>query len=317
MLFAFDENYYNTSFDPAIDPSYPNSRDNGGYNASDIGNRKPPLVISISWGQPEARLPERYVRRQCIEFLKLGLQGVTILASSGDFGPASNGGACADRDSYSLNATTGIFSPNFPASCPWVTAVGGTRLSAGNQTWKPGVEFPEETVWTRESSSSNRTATSGGGFSRIFKTPQYQSDAVRLYLEDSDQAEHLASLTAAGYLDPAGRGYPDISAVADNYLMYVLGELRHIHGTSASAPVLASMIARVNDARLHADKGPVGFINPVLYGRADEFVRDVTTGFNAGCGVTEAYRATQGWDATTGLGTVDFGKLLELYLRLP
>lgn len=65
------------------------------------------------------------------------------------------------------------------------------------------------------------------------------------------------------------------------YLMYVLGEFCQIHGTSASAPVLASMIARINEACLHTGKDPVGFINPVLYGRAGEFVRDVTTGFNA------------------------------------
>ena len=35
-------------------------------------------------------------------------------------------------------------------------------------------------------------------------------------------------------------------------------------GTSASAPIFASFVAAINDARLAAGKGPVGFINPAV-----------------------------------------------------
>ncbi|QPG98773.1 hypothetical protein C2857_000031 [Epichloe festucae Fl1] len=226
MLAGFDEHYCKKALDPAIDPIYPDSKNPGGYNALDCGNRKPPLVISISWAQPEAELPPRYSRRQCLEFLKLGLQGVTVLAGPGDTGPASTQGTRIDPESGSLNTTTGKFSPNFPASCPWVTAVGGFR---------------------------------------VLKSPSYQTKSVESYLNnDGEQARHLMNLSSAGYFTPGWRGYPDLAAAATGYLVYVVGQLHQIYGTSASTPVVASMIAKVNDARLHAGKHPVGFVNPVL-----------------------------------------------------
>lgn len=210
------------------------------------------------------------------------------------------------RESGTLNTTTGIFSPNFPASCPWVTAVGGSQLSLANRTWESGAPFPPETAFRWERPATEDVLTSGGGFSRVFETPAYQSRATEMYLDHSDQVGHLRNLTSAGYINPTGRGYPDVSALANGYLMYVRGELHQVVGTSASIPVVASMIAKINDARMHAGKGSVGFINPTLYQYASEFIRDITTGHNLGCGLSKAYPATQGWDAVTGLGSVDF-----------
>ncbi|KAK4096866.1 hypothetical protein N658DRAFT_435233, partial [Parathielavia hyrcaniae] len=85
----------------------------------------------------------------------------------------------------------------------------------------------------------------------------------------------------------------------------------------------AAMVANINDARLHAGKGTVGFINLVLYAAAATarkrggVLRDVQHGRNWGCGVDEAFPARQAWDAVTGLGTPEFEKLKALYLRLP
>ncbi|KAG5984638.1 hypothetical protein E4U55_003859 [Claviceps digitariae] len=320
MLAAFDERYCHTALDPAIDPVYPDVQNPGGYQALDCGNRRTPLVISISWAQPEAELPARYLKRQCAEFLKLGLQGVTVLAASGDTGPASTEGSCIDLKSGSRNVTTGRFSPNFPASCPWVTAVGGTQLANTNhQTWKAGMEFrdfPPETAYMWQP-NGGRVSSSGGGFSRIFASPPYQTGSVQSYLHDSPYQGHLANLSLAGYFSPGGRGYPDLSAAANGYLMYILGSLHQVYGTSASTPVVASMIARINDARLKVGKGSVGFINPVLYRHSGAFMRDVYGGYNTGCGVSKAFPAARGWDAVTGLGTVNYTRLLEFYLGLP
>ncbi|KAG6127030.1 hypothetical protein E4U38_006522 [Claviceps purpurea] len=322
MLAGFDETYCRTGLDPAIDPVYPDEHNEGGYNSSDCGNRQPPLVISISWAEPEASLPTRYVRRQCVEFLKLGLQGVTVLAASGDTGPASSQGTCIDWESGTTNtSTTGRFSPNFPASCPWVTAVGGTQLDAENRTWTPGAAFPPETAFMWQTKEPNGSiavvGSSGGGFSRLFPAPQYQTEAVASYLQNESQRDHLTSLSQAGYFDARGRGYPDVSVTANGYLMYVLGTLHQVLGTSAATPVVAAMVARINDARLRAGKRSVGFINPVLYQHGDAFLRDVRRGFNTGCGVAEAFRAGPGWDAVTGLGSVNYTRLLDFYLRLP
>jgi len=57
-------------------------------------------------------------------------------------------------------------------------------------------------------------------------------------------------------------------------------------------------------------------MNPVLYRHADNF-RDVTTSSNAGCGVADAFRAQAGWDPVTGLGSPDWERLADVYMRLP
>jgi tripeptidyl-peptidase-1 len=65
-----------------------------------------------------------------------------------------------------------------------------------------------------------------------------------------------------------------------------------------------------------AGKNPVGFINQVLY-KHPELFNDVKVGNNLGCGVDTAFKADDGWDPVTGLGSLDFGKLLDLYMNLP
>lgn len=69
------------------------------------------------------------------------------------------GGDCQTNDG--TNSTR--FMPAFPASCPYVTAVGGTT----------GV--PEVAV-----------DFSGGGFSNYWPAPDYQTEAVASYLEATD-----------------------------------------------------------------------------------------------------------------------------------
>lgn len=59
-----------------------------------------------------------YVRRVNIEFAKLGLKGITLLAASGDLGAPGDGNS----------ECTGGLSTSFPGSSPWVTSVGATML---------------------------------------------------------------------------------------------------------------------------------------------------------------------------------------------
>jgi subtilase family serine protease len=53
------------------------------------GVYKPTNVISVSYGGQEADLPLSYQKRQCLEYMKLGLQGVSFLFASGDSGVSS------------------------------------------------------------------------------------------------------------------------------------------------------------------------------------------------------------------------------------
>ncbi|KAJ5001038.1 Tripeptidyl-peptidase SED1 [Colletotrichum sp. SAR 10_66] len=317
MLGAFSKEYCLTGLDPNFDPVYPNTRP-GGYNSSDCGVYDPPSVISVSYVYNEATFSEGYLRRQCLEYLKLGLRGVSVIVSSGDTGTSHQGNSCIDPDSGNVttNGTHGHFTPGFPASCPWVTTVGGTQLMYTNSTWKNGTSwksFPPETAF----SISNPPSSSGGGYSRVFKTPFYQQGASMSYLNQPSLRSHLRNLSTAGYFNQRGRGFPDVSAVANDVVAYSNGKLWRVAGTSASAPVFASMIVLINNARQAVGKGPVGFLNLLLYGVGKKALRDVKTGWNSGCGVTQAFAASDGWDPVTGLGTPDFGRLLELYMSLP
>jgi tripeptidyl-peptidase I len=108
-----------------------------------------------------------------------------------------------------------------------------------------------------------------------------------------------------------------VSLRAHDFLIQTNGGLRRVTGTSASAPVFASMLARVNNARLLANKTTVGFVSPILYAFKDKIMRDVDTGYIFGCGIARAFEATSGWDAVTGLGSPKFEKMMEVFLNLP
>jgi len=84
--------------------------------------------------------------------MKLGLLGTTMLYASGDVGVGSG-------------CTT--FQIDFPASCPYVTAVGATTIPSGG---------------TYKSTEVAATAVqSGGGFSNVWPIPSYQQSAVASY----------------------------------------------------------------------------------------------------------------------------------------
>ncbi|KAM7210718.1 Tripeptidyl-peptidase SED1 [Rhypophila decipiens] len=333
MLASFSTSYCASGLDPAYDPIYPNPLP-GGYNSSDCGAYSPPAVISISYGRAEAYYPSGYVVRQCTEYLSLALLGVTVVVASGDTGTVDEQGQCRDPVTGELRAGDGHFVPLYPCSCPYVTCLGGTQLAAapadGNGTggggggggsgraWNASDPwFPPETALFVNASSGGTIINSGGGFSEVFTAPQWQAGHTERYLGRKCCREHLAELAGAGYFNRSGRGLPDVSLRANDYLVQTNGVLKRVTGTSAVAPVFGAMVARINNLRLRAGKTTVGFLNPVLYEAGKDALTDVVSGYNFGCGVKEAFRATPGWDPVTGLGTPRFEKLVELFMQLP
>jgi tripeptidyl-peptidase I len=213
-------------------------------------------VISISYGGSEADLPAAYQQRQCTEFMKLGMQGVSIVLASGDSGVA--GPAGDDGNSDGCLGTGEIFNPDFPATCPYITTVGATYLPSG-----ANAQTDAETAVTRFGS--------GGGFSNIYPIPDYQKTAVEAYLTNYPPPYTSYSGTnnqnigaGGGVYNTAGRGYPDVSAVGDNIVIYNMGLPTLIGGTSASAPIFASLLNRINEERIAVGKSTVGFVNPTL-----------------------------------------------------
>ncbi|KAJ2917503.1 hypothetical protein MD484_g2914, partial [Candolleomyces efflorescens] len=250
-----------------------------------LAQKEVPLSISTSYGDDEQTVPRDYARRACNGFAQLGARGVSVIFSSGDYGVGDGNADPATQECFTndgRNATR--FIPVFPATCPYVTSVGGTQ------------SVPEVAV---------SRFYSGGGFSDYFPRPVYQEIAVRKF---------LSTLPKGLYKDlynPHGRGFPDVAAQGDRYRIFLRGVPRSIGGTSASSPTFAGIVALLNDHRLRSHRPPLGFLNPLLYTRGLAGFNDITIGKNPGCG-TQGFNATAGWDPVTGLGTPNFGKLKDL-----
>ena len=261
FLDAIDGSYCTFSADgetgnSPLDPPYPDPAA-GGYKGSlECGVYKPTNVISISYGGQEADLPASYQQRQCSEFMKLGMQGISIVVASGDSGVA--GPAGDDNADGCLGPAGTIFSPDFPATCPYLTTAGATFLPPG-----ASAASDSETAVTR--------FPSGGGFSNIYGIPSYQASAVANYFATAGTQYPYYSSTNnnsfganGGIFNSNGRGYPDVSAIGDNVLIFNEGVATLIGGTSAAAPTFAAILNRINEERIAAGKSTIGFVNPTL-----------------------------------------------------
>ena len=144
-----------------------------------------PQVISNSYGDDEQTVPLDYAERVCNQIMQLTTRGVTVLESSGDTGV---GAACRANDGS--NATQ--FTAQFPAGCPYVTAVGGTQ------------QFVPEVAWLG----------GGGGFSNYFPRPKYQDAAVEAYLAKGISQEVQEYYRP--FVNFSGRGFPDLAAHSED-----------------------------------------------------------------------------------------------------
>lgn len=203
-----------TSKNPNID---------GQYSAAvECGKTSPTNVISTSYGSNEADLTPQYESRQCDEYMKLALQGVSVIYSSGDFGVAGNGGLCISENGTAFtDGKSGKFNPSFPGGCPWVTSVGATQILNGSS-----VNDPE--------SACEQVIFSGGGFSNVFTMPDYQQDAVQTYFDKHNPPYGADRYNNSG----TARGFPDVSANGANYVTAVDGKFSLSYGTSGESPVL-------------------------------------------------------------------------------
>ena len=160
-----------------------------------LSNDRLPSVLSTSYGETEQSVPRSYAENVCFLYAQLGARGVSVIFASGDSGV---GGSCQSNDG--TNRTR--FLPVFPASCPFVTSVGGTK----------GIN-PERAV-----------NFSSGGFSNIWSRPAWQQEAVGCYLNKlGDEFD--------GLYNRDGRGFPDVAAQAENVIIVDKGRVTTIAGT--------------------------------------------------------------------------------------
>ncbi|KAH9056341.1 subtilisin-like protein [Lactarius vividus] len=236
-----------------------------------------PQTVSTPYGIPEYQVPPDYATYVCSLFARLGVRGASVLFSSGNDGVGH--GNCLSHDSSGNSRVQ--FIPTFPSTCPWVTSVGGT------------------TGYNPEVAAS----FSGGGFSAYFPRPAYQNNAVPSFLLNlGDQY--------SGFYNPAGRSVPDIALQSADFRLILNEKTWTSGGTSCSTPTAAGIISLLNDYRISNGRAPLGFLNVWLYGIFLGGLNDITSGSNPGCN-TNGFSAVPGWDPVTGLGSLDFERLLQ------
>jgi len=301
------------------------------FSTNFFNTTKVPDSVSISWGRAEDGQcssgidsgvcstlgvdASQYVARVNTEFMKIGARGVSLLSASGDSG--ANGRTDGECTGTVLHAS-------FPGSSPYITAVGATMLqdpeynlpSTPAACTALGSSFKCASGGTEVAVSSQVAGfTSGGGFSKYTPMPSYQKDVVNTYLNT------VGELPPSTYFNRTNRGYPDVSAMGNNYAVYVssYGGWTTVGGTSASSPTFAAVMGYLNSESQKISGKPLGFLNPLLYKmQADSpgTFTDVTVGDNFctedGCfSSCKGFNASKGWDPVTGLGTPVADMMLE------
>jgi len=238
-------------------------------------------AASTSWGGCEPDTDPNIAASVEQSITRLLAAGTTVLAASGDDGAYD----CARSDPNP--AVAGAPAVDFPASSPWVLAVGGTSLTGSPGAWR-------EAAWGPGAGTLPPVRGGGGGTSTRSARPAYQ-----------------------GALTGTGRLVPDIASAADPahgisiYCTCTPGQPAGWYaggGTSAAAPAQAGLLVSMLSG--YARTTGIGDIHPALYTHPGVF-RDVTTGANG------TYPAASGYDQATGLGSPTWTSLAAAGLAQP
>lgn len=243
---------------------------------------------------------------------------------------------------------------NWPATSPYVVAVGGTQLQDG-WTWNPtsndavtasGALNPA--YWQSTSGGHSQAVWneswgpdgSGGGASTIYARPAWQQNVDPAAGNHRLVPDTAWNAAVNGGVDIYISAYPTTSCGTPSGCWTLIG------GTSAATPQTAALVALVNAARAAAHKAPIGFLDPLLYGGVGSAdYTDVTpqhygsapkvfAGSEVGVGTVEksvgdlvdnqmwgssvpGYPTTSGYDMTTGWGTPSAPSFVSTLTAMP
>ncbi len=238
----------------------PNSRQDMDAALNKMVNNDLADIVSNSYGFAGEAVPSGYRKPFNDIAQQAAAEGISLFFSSGDYGDETGG----SKD-YA-KAT-----PDWPASSPWVTAVGGTSLGVG-QNGARDFELGWETAKGKLTTGPDGQPAwgepqyvygAGGGTSRFYSEPTWQQGVV-----PSTMA------TAGGHRAQPMRVVPDVAALADPTTGMLVGQTQQfpsgtkyaeyrIGGTSLASPLYAGMFALVVQ-----DAGRMGLANPALYSTA-------------------------------------------------
>jgi subtilase family serine protease len=293
-------------------------------------------VVSISYSVCEPVMSASDLNQNNALFEEAAAQGQTLVAAAGDSGSS----ACAQFPTTEVTpAQQQALAVGFPASSPYVTAVGGTQMAPGtfaagsSPYWASAstadlagslLSYVPEVVWN-EDSANNGIASGGGGSSTVFPRPAWQagvpgilSGTYRLLPDLSLQS----SIASPGFLicldDQIING--SMTTGCTNGFQNGTSQYTTAGGTSFAAPIFAGFVALLNQTQQATGQGNV---NPGLYRLASNpttyavAFHDITSGSNAclpaaatcSAASESSYAATTGYDLATGLGSVDFNAL--------
>jgi subtilase family serine protease len=252
-----------------------------------------PQVISVSYGVCESTVSPYSASRTIVEreLAAEAALGITVVVAAGDSGSS----ACA-RGVPTDQLTSSEKKPqvSWPASSPWVLAVGGTNLTLNSDNSIAATGPWNDTVYP---SPYTAKAGGGGGQSTFESKPWWQPDQ--------------------SFANTTNRMVPDVAAFADESPGYPIvcstgvqecpksQTWAFVGGTSAAAPLVAGMIA-LWDQQAKAQGLPrPGFVPPLIYATAKKnptaFV-DIKQGSNALFGGS-CCTARTGYDLATGWGS--------------
>lgn len=243
-------------------------------------------VVSISLGVTEGLITNGNVATidQDLQILTK-VEHMTVFVASSD---------CAAFDIGSEGGNYGVLTVSFPASDPYIVAVGGTV---------PAVDSHSNLYQAVWSDASNRKACnnswgSGGGLSQVFPRQSWQ------------QGPGVQNKYTNG-----ARQMPGVAAFADDIALYYQGQWGIFGGTSFATPDWAAGMALVNQALIQQTKsfysGPTLFYGVAQIGESNKQhpYYDVTVGNNL------YYPATTGWDYSTGFGTPNLPVFYNILLK--
>ncbi|HEY6935155.1 MAG TPA: S53 family peptidase [Marmoricola sp.] len=214
-------------------------------------------IVTNSYGYGGEALPSGYIKPSLDTQAQAAAEGMSLLYSSGDNGDETGGNP----------ANAKYATPDWPASSPLVTAVGGTSLGVGqanNRVFEFGWETGKQTLKDGAWSAPFYQYGAGGGTSRLFTQPSYQAGVV---------GDDMSMGTESGGRSQAMRVVPDVAALGDPTTGMLVGETQtapdgsvvydyyRIGGTSLASPLYAGMLALAEQQAGHE----FGLANPALY----------------------------------------------------